>query len=231
MKQLRTNFSLRLFREDLHFTKAALAAHALTQDLAATVEDFLKGWAAVEAKEWGVVAEGVERHAELAIRDGDLDAKVMHLSRELHTLVGGNRTDRRWTAVFSERPSLFIKRGYADEAQRAKALKQVLVEVGLTSLSGLGQELEALGLAVQSALANRDEAGRKRGVVRYEIDSWKESANRLRISLHGELSKRGAANSLPRDFADHFFAASQPEDGAGEQAAKATHPADGAELS
>ena len=60
---------------------------------------------------------------------------------------------------------------------------------------------------------------------------WKESANRLRISLHGELSKRGAANSLPRDFADHFFAAPQPEDGAGEQAAKATHPADGAELS
>lgn len=79
-------------------------------------------------------------------------------------------------------------------------------EAGLAGLPGGEQIAQAAGAAERQypLVRGPDDEG-TRGLVRAEVDEWKEGVNRLRLGTYAELLKVAAEKGYGRAWADTFF--------------------------
>lgn len=206
VRKLSHNASMDLIWEELVYTESRLLADERARDLAPEVARCIAQVEQTHQEQRQVWRVVIQAHARVDAADDGLDDAVGSLGRTLVNVVRGDRKDPRFLRYFKQAPSVLIRRGLESELARVGGWPTSLQAEAEPALQAEGRTLGAAVGAGQAAIEARTkaEAARADHRVRH-IVRLIDDVNGARLSLWGELAKRAARLSLPRDWPDRFF--------------------------
>lgn len=207
MKVFPLAFSLLSFWEALVYLEAALLARPQTVPLAKPVTELLATFDATLAAHMAARRQILQAHARCMVADQGLDGAIRQLHSDALHLAGQDRKKPEFTTLFNEHIAAVVRFGLATQANVAQKLVDKL---GLdlypqTLRDGIGRTLTGLIEAGRAELRKREETEVAVTGQRLKTMDWKEDANAVRLSLHGELTKLAAASGLGKVWVDAFF--------------------------
>ena len=212
MKAYTDDTSLSSVRRDLRYTRGVLrAARVHEAELREVQRQFDR------AKELVTQLEDaddsiVDSNALVAWHDRTLDGAIDHFANDVVHLVGGDRSDLRYTSFFRVAPGEYIRLGLESEIERTAHFQDAAKQ-------------NALPKSVQASLASVEEARAEGGkaikaredAVKAEAGLWlsvrrlKEDANAMRRSVYNSLERYAIEKKLPAGYADLFFLSTPPK--------------------
>ncbi len=216
MRLISVDYALLSFWEDLIFLEAALLSVEETKGLAEPVTAHLATFSDLLNADLKSRREAIQARALVSIRDVLLDGGLRALHNGALFLVGQDRKDPRFKALFASPINTVVRFALKRQVEVAQGLLDTL---GLPPYAGNLREghAEALGgLIAQgvAALMQRRGASLGRAEARLEIQGWKEDANALRQAVYGDLLKLAAQSRQEPGWADAFFMPRSPRSGA-----------------
>ena len=203
---LRDSDGLDALWDELTYTEARLGAKAITRDLAAIVSALIDRTDQAKANQKAAWRAETLAQAQVDEVDDSLDDEVTEFSLDLARAEQGNKQSHRYRFYFAESMSLVIRLGLENELKTVAPWAKSLAGEPEAALKAHGLALEGLVTEGQAAVAARTDAARKRAEQHLrEIRTLFDDVNAARVSLAGELDKRGVANKKPKDWSLRFF--------------------------
>jgi len=224
MRTLSLAFGLLLFWEDLVYLEASLLADEETKSLAGPVTALLDEFDNVWKSDMDTRRLILQAFARNGVADRNLDGGIRDLfSGALH-LVKQDRQKAQFTTLFKTHIGNIVK--YALRRQ-VEIAEELLGKLGLDlySDSFRGEHtprLTALINAGKEALAGQKQAEIGRVDGRLKTQAWKEDANGVRLSVHGELSTIAGKKGYGKAWVESFYLKREEvkEEDKGEEAPK-----------
>lgn len=233
MQKFNAKTGLLAGRQSLLFTEAALAASGRHARAAKVVGQHLGRWSEVWQGRRDAEDAITRTNARVAWCDFMLDRAVAGFANELLRDVGGKSSHKDFREFFPEAPSEVIQMGLQSQIQRCESLLVVASKRKLSARAGAAlKPLKDAITAGQDALAARRAAYVQQAEATLDAQTWRESTEAARQSLHVQLQSWALENGEPRSYADRFFPEGKPRRDARAKAAPSGEevdkdPADG----
>ena len=193
-------------RRSVLFTAAALEASGRHERLAKALSQQLARWSEVDAARRAAEDRITRANAGVAWCDFALDHALKGFANELLRDVRGDASDKGFREFFPEAPSEVIRLGLEAEVARCEAIFVVAAKRKVTK--GAVSALAMVRAAVEEgrkALAARRAAYAGQAEASLDVETWKESADAVRQSVHVQLQAWAIENGEDRSYADRFF--------------------------
>ncbi len=159
MQRLNDKHGFPTVKRSLRHTSIRLRSRPETAELAGVVDAERKSIESADEVHEQAREERIAATAEIDYLDGELDLKVMNLSREVAVLTGSNTADERYKMLFPVAPSKAVK-PTAGEAQHR--FIKILVERlenddRFDALRGNVEPIKTAQTYLEKAIANREE--------------------------------------------------------------------------
>ncbi len=192
--------------EDLTYTEARLTHDSRAADLALIFADLIDRTTKVRAKQYEKWRGEIVAQALVDARDIDLDIVVGDFARALLLACSDSRQSAQFQRYFPAAPSTIIRLGLRAEIDRIRTWPESLRTEDDATLKVFSKKFEKAITGGNEALETRDNAIAASADHRVrEIVTLIDDCNAARISVYGELLKRGAKHKALRTWADGFF--------------------------
>ncbi|HEY1954959.1 MAG TPA: hypothetical protein VGH28_05090 [Polyangiaceae bacterium] len=193
-------------RRSIRFTRAALAAVAAHEKLAATMTKLLRDWKSIDDERLAAEDETVDANALVRFRDWELDDGVTRLAEKTKGDHGGD--SKEFGALFPEAPHEVVRLGLASEIDRIKKWKAATESLSLSKnvRAQLG-DIDKTCASGKKALDAREAAATSSTKIALRMEHWKDDANGARRSIETALADYANKHGLPRDYPSAFFPA------------------------
>lgn len=203
------NTSVVKVRRDLRYTRGMLRAAGAHDAELREVQKLFDRTRALEGELEEAADAIVDSNALVAWCDRGLDRAIDRLGLDVVHLVGGDRSDLRYTSFFRESPAEYIRLGLESEIERTEHFQAAAQETTLP------KNVQSSLAAVEEARTEGTKAIKGReGAVKAEATVWlrvrrlKEDANAVRRSVYNSLERYAIDKKLPAGYADLFFLSS-----------------------
>jgi hypothetical protein len=207
MRTVSLDRSIVQFWEELIYTEAALRAYEETAALAAPVTATLDDFAKIMQVDLDTRRALIQARARAVIADENLDDGLREVHSNTLHLVRQDRSRKEYQTLFPGALTALIRHALAKQIAAALA---VIQKLGLSLFEPAFREAQ---VAVIKPLIDKGEAvlderkdaelGRVEG--RLEIETWKEEANAVRMSVYAQLLTVASGTKRKRSWAEGFF--------------------------
>lgn len=207
MRAIPLSRSILTFWEDLTYLEAALLADEETSALAAPVTATIDVFTPTLQRDLDTRRSQIQSSARTSVADARIDLGIRGLfSATLH-LVGQNRKHPAFTTLFSTHIGEVVRHALGRQVEIARDLLDKL------SLPHYSDEFRALQtvalrpLVTRGAeiLEERRQSELARTAGRIDVQTWKEEANAVRLSIYASLLSLAAQTGRTKAWADVFF--------------------------
>jgi hypothetical protein len=210
MRALSPSSSIQRYWEDLTYVEAALLANDDTKALAAVVSVSLAEFEQVSKRDLDTRRAVIQSRARSSVADGNLDESLRHVHANTLHLVRQDRSQREYTTAFPGALTGLIRHALAKQIVAARELVERL------GLSVYAADFRDAQVALITPMITKGEVviderrdaelGRVEG--RIELETWKEDANAVRMSVYAQLLGIASKSKRKRSWAESFFPAS-----------------------
>jgi hypothetical protein len=207
MRTIQLSFSLFTFWEDLVFLEAALLADEETKLLVGPVTKLLAEFPGALQADMETRRGLLQSFAHGAIADRNLDRGIRTLfSATLH-LVGQDRKRTEFVTLFDTHIGNIVKYALRRQVDVAEGIFAKL-SLGIYPDAFRTEHTMRLGVLINAAktvLDDHKKAEVARVDSRLTVRGWKEDANAVRLSVHGQLTTLAAAKRYGKPWVESFF--------------------------
>lgn len=192
--------------EDLTYSEARLLSDADARDLAPAVSGLIDRCEKIRQEQRATWRAEIGAQAAVDAADDALDAAVLGCNEALLEVVRQDRSHPRYQRYFKRAPSLVLRLGLQSEMEVVGAWPDSLATEPEEPLKMAGQALSMAIAIGEGALEARRKAASERSDQRVRgVLPFLDDANRVRLSLYGELVRRGVEKKLGKGWARGFF--------------------------
>jgi hypothetical protein len=207
MRTLAPSRSITTYWEDLVYVEAALLASDETAPLAAAVSAMLETFATVSQRDLDTRRALIQSRARSSVADTNLDDTIREVHANTLHLVRQDRGRKEYTTLFPGALTALIRHALANQIIAAREFIQRL---GLSLFEPSFRDAQVAMLEPKIAkgeavLEERRDAEIDRVEGRIEIETWKEEANAVRMSVYAGLLEIAAKTKRKRSWAETFF--------------------------
>ena len=205
MRTLADNIALDSHWVELVYTRAKLAAHPKTADLAPQVAVLLEGLLPLRAEQHAAWEQEVLAQAEVDVADEALDELVDDFAATLQFQLRDPQSPR-WRRYFSDTPSSIRRLSLEPELAATATWPDALDTEPEAELKAFAPRFRAAQAQGTTALAHRLSAGLASATHRLQqIIPFAAAHNATRRELYAELLVRANAEGLPKTWPERFF--------------------------
>ena len=206
MRAYDDNTTIDGMRRDLRFSRGMLRAAGVHEVELREVQKLVDRGKATSEEIEAASDAIVDANAQVAWGDAQLDSVIGRFAGDVVHLVGGDRSDLRYTSFFREAPGEYIRLALESEIERTAHFQDVAKEVSLPKNAQASlAAVEEKRVEGAKAIKARENAVKAEAAVWLRVRRLKEDANAVRRSIYNSLERYAIDHKLPASYADLFF--------------------------